>query len=503
MKKNERVWQFALNAYLYFITREGKIDREKMFSVDPRIIPAFINNIRLGDDLKRKLLRMLTNILYGSDNTLDTKLLNQIGGIPLIVEYYVLTRSAEIRDNMFCIIFDYIIHNLNKKKQITTDPTQIAILFELMKRFLVPQYLPQVFQFLPNKFVETFVRFMFFTRLKSDTKLNQIASKLDKTLIVAFLYDLEKLASTYGQLDKEYEPLLKDILESDDIKEENFNTLNTLLNAEPALDRKNGEALLFALMRAAIDGHKLSNARLQGAIEKTFSSLLTSKNPKVRRIYISITEKLILLHKSKIVQNGDESRVGKIFRGLNENFLDLIKKQEKDEFNLIYMFDTIFNLISFRTVQPSVEAFISGPLDTTYSYFLNGHEVLPFYLFEHINIIILYHIFTTFTSLTQNPAVTGPMRVVLLILLIEKCKNKQVLESIGGLPFFKKLLQDRDPSIAYHAARFLVDQLMTEKPDQYRALLNRVLGKAQQTNNQTILENPYLQLKAIMEMNLR
>jgi hypothetical protein len=43
---------------------------------------------------------------------------------------------------------------------------------------------------------------------------------------------------------------------------------------------------------------------------------------------------------------------------------------------------------------------------------------------------------------------TNPVRVVLLKLILEKCKNKELQETIGGVAFFQKILYSKDPEIA-------------------------------------------------------
>ncbi len=54
---------------------------------------------------------------------------------------------------------------------------------------------------------------------------------------------------------------------------------------------------MFALLRAQHEGRKIANA---GAIDQLFTKLASSPSPLLRRIYLSLTEKLILMHKSKV-----------------------------------------------------------------------------------------------------------------------------------------------------------------------------------------------------------
>lgn len=49
-----------------------------------------------------------------------------------------------------------------------------------------------------------------------------------------------------------------------------------------------------------------------------------------------------------------------------------------------------------------------------------------------------------------------------------------------------------------HASRFLIDQLEAEKPEEYKDIMSVFLNKAQQTNNETLVANSYLQIKALI-----
>ncbi len=48
---------------------------------------------------------------------------------------------------------------------------------------------------------------------------------------------------------------------------------------------------------------------------------------------------------------------------------------------------------------------------------------------------------------------------------------------VVGMSFFRQLLGDRNPAVAFHASRFLIDELQAERPEQYTAILNALLNK--------------------------
>ncbi len=45
------------------------------------------------------------------------------------------------------------------------------------------------------------------------------------------------------------------------------------------------------------------------------------------------------------------------------------------------------------------------------------------------------------------------------------------------MSFFRQLLGDRNPAVAFHASRFLIDELQAERPEQYTAIHNALLNK--------------------------
>lgn len=90
--------------------------------------------------------------------------------------------------------------------------------------------------------------------------------------------------------------------------------------------------------------------------------------------------------------------------------------------------------------------------------FLRGHVCIPNYLLKDISISILHHLFVQLsqqncefsqTSMSDHLVKSAQdARAVLLLLIIEKCKSRAVLDSIGGLSFFRVLLNEDHPAIA-------------------------------------------------------
>ncbi|ONM34148.1 hypothetical protein ZEAMMB73_Zm00001d041953 [Zea mays] len=100
------------------------------------------------------------------------------------------------------------------------------------------------------------------------------------------------------------------------------------------------------------------------------------------------------------------------------------------------------------------------------------------------------------------PGATSDIRAALLLLLIGKCTaDQEALKEVEGNEFFRGLLDDTDSRVAYYSAAFLLKRMMTEEPEIYQRMLQSLISKAQQCNNEKLLENPYLQMRGILQLS--
>ncbi|WCJ19565.1 hypothetical protein M5689_001850 [Euphorbia peplus] len=100
------------------------------------------------------------------------------------------------------------------------------------------------------------------------------------------------------------------------------------------------------------------------------------------------------------------------------------------------------------------------------------------------------------------PGAASDIRATLLLLLIGKCTaDPDAFQEVGGEEFFRELLDDTDSRVAYYSSAFLLKRMMTEKPDEYQHMLQNLIFKAQQSNNEKLLENPYLQMRGILQLS--
>ncbi|CAK7325649.1 unnamed protein product [Dovyalis caffra] len=126
-EKEESVWASALSCLLYFVCDRGKILRNRLEGLDIRVIKALLETSRKNswaELVHSKLICMLTNMFYQvSDGSMMTvsmspvfliDQLDLIGGIEFIFHEYSLANLREERRNLYLILFDYVLHQINE-----------------------------------------------------------------------------------------------------------------------------------------------------------------------------------------------------------------------------------------------------------------------------------------------------------------------------------------------------------------------------------------------------
>jgi hypothetical protein len=153
------------------------------------------------------------------------------------------SRSSEANDNLFTIIFDYLVisyfhrkrakHKKSKEKEEKSaqrlpsesddsldieESTQFQYIFELLKRLEAPQYFNQIFKFIPENFTERMMKFILETctasanavasatekRITSQhipssegSQLHKLIEKIDRNLLETIINDFQKLAERH------------------------------------------------------------------------------------------------------------------------------------------------------------------------------------------------------------------------------------------------------------------------------------------------------------------
>jgi len=488
---------------------------------------------------------------------LDVRKLNYACGIDFILQLYTRSRSTEANDNLFTLIFDYLVISHFRRKYIkdrkektiqrtlsdnedtsqTEEIIQFQYIFELFKRLDAPQYFSQLFKYVPENFTERIMKFIVDkcaataiggqsggstnTPTTEGNILQKLIEKIDRNLLEGVIKDFQRLAERHLKLADEFDIVLKEILATKEksthgeITDSHISLLNELLTSSLPSDRKNGETFLFRLKKEILLRPRSFSPSFHSAVDNIFNKLMTSSSTKVRQIYLSITEKLILVLKCQMQTHGEEQTLNEMFRILNDNLTFVVNSQETNEQNLMFLFDIVFNFLKFSAVtrkvpsHSTIESHASTLGHDLYQYnelknysdlrelqFVSGKIWVPLSLLRRLSIIPLRD---TFQRLP--PRLTSLARTSLLYLIIEKCKeNKQDMHAVGGSSFFKRLLADNDPQISFLASRFLLDKLQHEQPEQFNILVNTLVDKAVKANDEKLVNNPYLQIKAIFEL---
>lgn len=523
-EEDVRVWNTVLTCWLMFVTSKGKIERKSVMDLDIRILAKFVKISMLestDEDLHRKLILLLINSLYDDPNKLNQKKLHRIGGVRFILDQYTFTHSLQARRNMFCVVFDTVVLSLSKRKEFSEE--NVAIVFELLRRIEAPWYLAQIFKFLPDKFVEVFVKFLFFDLLLKDPSLSHIKQKVDRSFMVAFMYELAQLSANFLKMKPEFETRSTDMMKTKENQDENLKTLRALLTSDNESERRNGEAWLFVVLKIG-EEKGWPGAALKAKVEALSNELCRHPDPRVRRIYLSVTEKMMLRMKSRIEKPGDEAKVKEMIRLVNDNLGKLVSFGEKNQTNLLAMLYIIMDFVcallsNISEITDTSLLPVSGDpelvnVDGLCNLFLQGNARISASMLTGINITILHHIFVNLkpssvallagtSRQNRNNSTIRAVRTTLLILIARKCdvaNNKDLIASIGGMSFFKDLIKDPNPLIAFHAATFLMNRLHQDRPAVYTDLLQRLTTLAQQTNNDKLLGNAYLQYRNICDV---
>ncbi|KAI3705149.1 hypothetical protein L1987_75382 [Smallanthus sonchifolius] len=149
---------------------------------------------------------------------------------------------------------------------------------------------------------------------------------------------------------------------------------------------------------------------------------------------------------------------------------------------------------------------------------LQGQAIVPMQLVARVPAILFYWpLIQLAAAATDNialgvsvgskgggnlPGATSDIRSTLLLLLIGKCTaDPAAFKEVGGEDFFRELLDDTDSRVAYFSSTFLLKRMMTEEADNYQRGLSSLVSRAQQSNNEKLLENPYLQMRGLLQLS--
>ncbi|XP_031378700.1 uncharacterized protein LOC116194113 isoform X1 [Punica granatum] len=627
-EEEESVWAAALSCLLYFVCSRGKISRKRLNGLDIRVVKSLMEISRRNswaEIVHCKLISMLTNMFYelsdeSAESTISTPVflvdqVDLIGGIEFIFLEYSLANSREERRNLYLVLFDYVLHQINETciatgvSEYTVDEIQpLATLLTLVdapEAFYISVKLgvQGLGEILRRSISEALARYPNSERL--NMLLENITERYD--VLVSSFTHLDKEFSHMIQITKSYklpksieDPYLRTGIGSK--VNRYWSTLHCLLHSHSIACRQNGYIWLGDLLISEISDEKDSDIWLNintlrrrisrvGVAESSvasdiplpvwlFCGLLKSKDSFIRWGFLFVLDRLLmrckfLLDEKELMlfssgnpeHTQEDSHLNKanaVIDIMSSALLLLCVINETDRINILKMCDILFSQVCLKVppATPTTQgdgaqgmltnkknyAIPNEPLfqkensrrvdlnDTTcarpsdnsngslYSgtasmaaLLLQGHAVVPMQLIARIPAALFYWpLIQLASAATDNialgvavgskgrgnlPGAASDIRATLLLLLIGKCTaDPLAFQEVGGEEFFRGLLDDTDSRVAYYSSAFLLKRMMTEKPEKYQHMLQNLVFKAQQSNNEKLLENPYLQIRGILQL---
>ncbi|KAH0979762.1 hypothetical protein GBA52_006939 [Prunus armeniaca] len=587
-ENEESVWASALSCLLYFVCDRGKILRNRINGLDIRVIKALLEISRKhswAEVVHCKLISMLANMFYqvpeGTNKAVSSTQLflveqvDLIGGIEFIFLEYSLAKSREERRNLFLVLFDHALHQINEIC-IATGVTEysddeIQPLVALLNLADAPEAfyisvklgLVGIGEILRSSISDALSRYPNSERL--NMLLDSVMDKFGATICSFTHLDME--FSHMMQITKSYKSL--DSIEGAVLRNGvgmkaklSWAILHSLLHSERTTYHRNGYVWLSDLLIAEISEErntsiwsniksmqqKIAHAGVHDSAVASdvplpiwlMCGLLKSKAQLNQMgLFINETDRINILKMCDILfsqlclrvplanatEFGDDSQLGRVLSSMEGN-KKVDEKENSDQ-------DIRMEEASGRPVYSNNNR-LDHETESMAALLLRGHAIVPMQLVTRVPAALFYWpLIQLAGAATDNialgiavgskgrgnlPGATSDIRATLLLLLIGKCTaDPAAFQEVGGEEFFRELLDDTDSRVAYYSSAFLLKarmlflpssnklqcteyRMMTEKPEKYQHMLQNLVVRAQQSNNEKLLENPYLQMRGILQL---
>lgn len=612
-EKDESVWASALSCLLYFVCDRGKIWRNRLKGLDIRVIRMLLEISRINswaEVVHCKLICMLANMFYqvpegSSSPVFLVDQIDVLGGVDFICLEYSLTNSREERRNLYLILFDYVIYQVNEAC-ITSGVSEYSIdEIQPLATLLTLADAPEAFHITVKLGVEGIGEILArsiaaaLSRLSNSERLTMLLEKITSKF--------DTILSSFTHLDKEFSHMIQKTksgkyLESigNGYAKLSWATLHSLLHSDRMTYRRNGYIWLGDLLVSEISVERNENIwsivkslhqkiALAGAQDPSVAAdiiplpiwimcgLLKSKHNYIRWGFLFVLERLLvrckfLLDEDEIQHSNSIEVVGEMREDVRldkanavidimSSALSLVVQiNETDRINILKMSDILFSQLCLKAPSKNAKPFKEvmhlgsvvsfmdenkkGDLDedayidengkftsgnkNNYPLFcetssmaallLQGKAFVPMQLISRVPAALFYWPLIQLAGAATDdialgvavgskgrgnlPGGASDIRATLLLLLIGKCTvDPAAFREVGGEEFFRELLDDTDSRVAYFSSAFLLKRMMTEEPVKYQRMLQNLVFKAQQSNNEKLLENPYLQMRGIIQLS--
>ncbi|XP_062208222.1 uncharacterized protein LOC133909697 isoform X2 [Phragmites australis] len=626
-ERQEIVWASSLSCLFYFVCDGGKIIRSRLGGLDIRVVKTLLEisvEHSWAKVVHSKLICLLTNMMYQvSDVTqngiLETHFIPEridlLGGIDYICLEYSQANSREEKRDLFFVIFDYVVHQINEACLAGGISTYTYDDAQPLASLLAFADAPEAFYISVKHGVEGVGDML---RQAISAALSQSAEYEQLNLLDKVIRKLDGAVSTFSRIDNEFSYMIqvtkpckcfnsiKDGCGDADVALRArlcWATLHSLLHSQISSYRHHGyiwlvELLLSEISEEADGSIWFKIQKLQEEIEVTGSQdlsysevslpvcllcgLLKSKHNFIRWGFLYVLDKFLMRCKLLLddsdmqehtVADHKKNRLDKAFAVIdimNSALLLVVQNNETDHINILKMCDMLFSQLCLRI--PSTNVMHLGSLQTLGQLFgcttknieshletlashqnvgnrnlcrsgmlqeysinqsaqstllceasvaallLRGLAIAPMQLVARVPTSLFFWpliqlegaasddialgIAVGSTGRGNLPGATSDIRAALLLLLLGKCTaDQEALKEVEGNEFFRGLLDDTDSRVAYYSAAFLLKRMMTEEPEIYQRMLQSLISKAQQCNNEKLLENPYLQMRGILQLS--
>ncbi|CAN1339022.1 hypothetical protein LINPERPRIM_LOCUS38300 [Linum perenne] len=486
-EQEESVWASALSCLLYFVCDRGKILRNCLEGLDIRVIKTFIMTSRTNcwaELVHSKLICMLTNMFYQlPDESVETGLrtpvflkdqVDLIGGIEFIFYEYSLANLREDRRNLYLVLFDYVLHQINQAcatagvSEYSNDEIHpLATLFSLVDA-------PEAFYISVKLGVEGIAELLrrsissALARYSNNDRLNMLLENITETF--------DKIINSFTRVDKEFFHLIQvtkshKFLES--IKSESprngivkeaklsWATLHSLLHSDRIACRQNGYVWLGDLLISEISGGR--DVRIWSNIND-----LQDKIIHAGMCEILFSQLCLKVHPLSAMPYGERVRRDIVHVGM-----DKTERIDSDD-HISHMENPSPDISDQREIKFSYSSnSLMHEMASMAAMLLQGKAIVPMQLVARVPAALFYWPLIQLAGAATDdislgvavgskgrgnlPGAASDIRATLLLLLIGKCTvDPSAFEEVGGEEFFRELLDDTDSRVTYYSSAFLL-----------------------------------------------
>eukprot|EP00898_Chlorokybus_atmophyticus_P009210 jgi/Chlat1/9290/Chrsp99S08494 len=489
---------------------------------------------------------------------LDLNRVERLGGIKLICEQYAAALSLAVQKTLFAVLFDCALGHIRltpRGQELCSSEADIRAVFTSLVAAELPEFMASACKLAVAGMCDGVAQFVV-TAVERKEKAGKFSSKLLKAVVS----ELQMLAIDGRTVDKEFQSQIAATLGMNDTEGSSgmqtqslqaWGNLRALLCSDRYEDRANGTGWLFELLAGCagylrwendaegvggvalgaefatpplaglgLDGdpdveskEEVGSTTRSRALQ-VLCELLEHPNPVVRSGYLTVVERLLLLQQiswagdwSTQSQAANGPAVDEVISAMNEGLGKLVAVGEKDTAMLLRMCNVMLLMVSASRDGAAV----ADENDMLVTRLLTGQAHVPKERLARIGLRLLHWPYVQLASAKDHSIIRDEladyvrdMRVTLLLLLIHRCSFDGVaLTAVGGESFFRLQMDDHEPRVAYFASAFLLHKIRQDRCSEYRGYLHQLVLKAQQVNDEKLLEIPYLQMTALYELQLQ